>query len=79
MDKRLCYLIAKVMDVPAEQINEKSGPDNIENWDSFNGLLLVDELESEFNVKFSLEDISDVKTAHDIMLHLKAHGVVLND
>ena len=67
------------MDVPVNHINEKSGPDNIENWDSFNGLLLVDELESQFNVKFSLEEMSDVKTVSNIILHLKAHGVVLDD
>ncbi len=79
MDKRLSNLIAKVMDVTVDQINEKSGPDNIENWDSFNGLLLVDELESQFNVKFSLEEMSDVKTVSDIILHLRTHGVVLDD
>lgn len=79
MDKKLSKLIAKVMDVSVDQINEKSGPDNIENWDSFNGLLLLNELESQFNVKFALEELYDVKTVSDIILRLKTHGVVLDD
>ena len=58
---------------------DKSGPDNIENWDSYNGLLLIDELESEFNVKFSVDETYDVKIIEDIKRHLKNHGVILDD
>ena len=59
------------MDVPVTTLNEQSGPENIEKWDSFNGLVLVDEIENHFNVKFSLEEIIDVKTVEDIKKHLK--------
>ena len=61
------------MNVPIDKLNEQSGPENIENWDSFNGLVLVDEIENHFNVKFSLEEIIDVKTISDIKRHLKNH------
>jgi len=63
------------MNVPIVTLNDQSGPENIENWDSFNGLVLVDEIENYFNVKFSLEEIIDVKTISDIKRHLKNHNV----
>lgn len=63
------------MNVPIDTLNDQSGPENIENWDSFNGLVLVDEIENYFNVKFSLEEIIDVKTISDIKRHLKNHNV----
>ena len=69
-------MISNVMNVPINTLNDQSGPENIKNWDSFNGLVLVDEIENYFNVKFSLEEIIDVKTISDIKRHLKNHNVL---
>lgn len=79
MSQKLYQIISKVMDISISELTDKSGPDTIENWDSYNGLLLVDELESEFNVKFSVEETYDVKSIDDIKRHLVDHGVILND
>ncbi len=67
------------MSIPLSEINDGSGPESIDSWDSFKGLLLVDELESKFKIIFSLEEVVDVKTVEDIKKHLKNHGVILND
>ena len=67
------------MNVPITEINDNSGPETIERWDSYNGLLLVDELESEFNISFSLEEMYDTHNISDIKRHLKNHGVSFND
>ena len=79
MSKRLYELIARVMNVPLSQINDNSGPDSIESWTSFNGYVLLYELEHEFNVKFTMEEAIDVKNISDIKRHLRNHGVTLND
>ena len=57
------------MNVPITEINDNSGPETIERWDSYNGLLLVDELESEFNISFSLVEMSDTHNISDIKRH----------
>ena len=79
MSERLYKLIAKVMNVPASQINDSTGPESIGSWTSFNGYVVLYELESEFKVKFTLDEAIDVKTVADIKRHLKNHGIVLND
>jgi len=79
MSKRLYELIARVMNVPLSQINDNSGPDSIESWTSFNGYVLLYDLEHEFNVKFTMEEAIDVKNISDIKRHLRNHGVTLND
>ena len=61
--------------IPESEVNDQSGPENIESWDSFNGLILVDELENHFKIKFSISEITDVKTVADIKQHLKNHNV----
>lgn len=79
MSKKLYEIISKVMSVPVTEINDKTGPNNIESWDSFNGLVLIDELEENFDIKFSLEEATDVNTVEDIKRHLKNHGITLDD
>ena len=79
MPKKLYDIISKVFSVQISEINDESSPETIESWDSFNGLILVDELESNFNIKFSVSEIIDVKNVKDIKRHLSNHGVDLNE
>jgi len=79
MSKKLYYLIAKIMNVPPSSINDESGPESIESWTSFKGYVLLYELETTFNVKFTMEEAMDVKKVADIKRHLNNHGITLND
>jgi acyl carrier protein len=63
------------MEVPVSTINDESSPETIENWDSFRGLVLADELETRFDVKFSLDDLLSVKKVEDIKKNLAKYGV----
>ena len=78
MSEKLYNIISKVFSVPISEINDESSPETIESWDSFNGLILVDELEGNFNIKFTVSEIIDVKNVKDIKRHLNNHGVDLN-
>lgn len=78
MTDEVFAIIARVFSVPESDINDQSSPENIESWDSFNGLVLVDELENHFKVKFTISEIIDVKTVADIKKHLKNHNIELN-
>jgi len=77
--ERIYKVIARVMDVPISRINDESSPQNIESWDSFNGLVLADELESEFNLKFTMKEIEEVMSVADIKKCLKNYGVKFDD
>ena len=75
IDDDVKMILSKVFSIPESEINDKSGPENIESWDSFNGLVLVDELENHFKIKFSISEITDVKTVADIKRHLQNHNI----
>ena len=79
MSNKLYSIISKVMDVPESEINDQTSPENIESWDSFHGLVLVDELENTFNVKFTIEEIADVQNVADIKRHIKNHNIDLDE
>jgi len=79
MSNDLYKIISKVFSISESKISSESGPANIESWDSFNGLVLIDELENHFNVKFTISEIIDVKNVADIKRHLKNYNVDLDE
>lgn len=79
MTDEVFKIVAKVFTISESDVNNQSSPENIVSWDSFNGLVLVDELENHFNVKFTISEITDVKTVADIKKHLKNHHIDVNE
>ena len=75
MSDKLYEIISKVMKIPISSLADNMGPENIENWTSFNGYVLLYELESGFNVKFTINEAMDVATIADIKKHLKNKGI----
>ncbi len=78
MSSNLLNIIANVKEVQVKEIDDESGPEDIENWDSFKGLILFDELESKFNVKFTLNELLTVKKIKDIKRILSIHGASID-
>lgn len=79
MSSNLLDIVANVMEVQVSQIDDESGPETIENWDSFRGLILFEELESKFNVKFTLNELLNIKKIKDIKNILSVRGTSLNE
>ena len=79
MSVKLYEIIAKVMDIPIDEITDNSSPETIPSWDSFNSYILLDELESEFKTEFTIDEITETKNVSDIKKYLKVHGINLDD
>lgn len=73
--KRLYQALARVLEVNENEITDETSPRTVESWDSFSGLILVSELEREFQVKFTMQEITSVKCVKDIKTCLKKHGI----
>ncbi len=74
--KKLNAILSSVLGIKESEINDKTSPSNVDAWDSFNGLMLVSELEKEFKVKFTMDEVVSVK---DIKNSLKKHGVGIDE
>ena len=79
MSKKLYEIISKVMKIDISTISDELGPETIENWTSFNGYVLLNELETGFNIKFTIDEAMDVKNIADIRRHLKNKGINSNE
>ncbi|MFA5880360.1 MAG: acyl carrier protein [Candidatus Margulisiibacteriota bacterium] len=62
----LKQLIANILKVDVSKINGDSSPDNLESWDSFNSLMMISDIEREFNIVFTTEEVMNVKNYGDI-------------
>lgn len=74
-EQKLIGLLARVLNIEPDSISDSTSPENTASWDSFNALLLVSELETEFNVQFTMDEIYAVKCVKDIREALKQHSV----
>jgi len=75
MSEKLYQIISNVMKIDISIISDELGPETIKNWTSFNGYVLLNELETGFDVKFTINEAMDVKNIADIKRHLKNKGI----
>ena len=59
MEDRVKKVMSDVFNIDIKSINDKSSPDNIENWDSLKHMNLIIALEEELEIEFSDEEIGD--------------------
>jgi len=77
MTDKLYEIVSRVLNVPASEITDESSPETIELWDSFSGYVLLDEIETEFHVKLTLDETLTIKNIGDFKRIIKNHGVTL--
>ena len=77
MSNNLLDIIANVMEEQVTDIDDESTPETIENWDSFRGLVLFEEWKTKFEVKFTLNELLNIKKIKDIKNILSVRGVLV--
>lgn len=77
--KKLRSILSKVLGIDESSITDDTSPDSVETWDSFNGLIMVSDLEKNYNVKFTTEEVISVKCVRDIKTSLTRHGVKFDE
>ena len=78
MSNKLYSIISKVLDVPESEINDQTSPETVKSWDSLKLYMLIDDIETEFNVKFTLEEILEIKNVGHFKKLLASRGCELN-
>lgn len=75
--ERLIEIIKKIFKVELEEINDEMSPKTIPNWDSMNYLLFISEVEKEFKISFSMDEVLNSKNLGDIKLAMRQKGVMI--
>ena len=64
--ENLKQIVSRVLNIELNRINEKVSRNNTEEWDSFNHLLLISEIEKEMKVKFTMLEVEQIKTFKEL-------------
>jgi acyl carrier protein len=64
--EKLHKIIAGVLDIDIGEIKPGLEREVTEEWDSFNHLLIIHELEKELGIKFALAEVEQIKTLEDL-------------
>jgi len=64
---RVEEIVATIFNVPTETVTPDSSPDTIENWDSMGHLMLILEVEQEFELQLSPEEVETLTSVRSII------------
>ena len=64
--EELKKIVAKVLNVDEIKVNDSLNMGNVEQWDSFNHLLLISEIEKELGIIFSIQEVEKIKSFKDL-------------
>jgi len=73
----LIELVAEILDVEPDELDEESGPENLESWTSRAHFELVTALEEVYGVAFTQADIQGMRSVGDARRLLLAKGASL--
>ena len=68
-------LFANILREPLDSLNDETSPDNTKSWDSLKHLELVLAIESAYSVKFSMPEITTLRSLGAVREALQSKGV----
>lgn len=69
--ERLNGVFRDVFDDDSIEVNEDTTAEDIEDWDSLNHITLIDAVESEFGVRFTMGEVSGMKNVGEMAQIIK--------
>lgn len=59
-------IVSRVFNIDINKINDELSRDNTVEWDSFNHLLLINEIEKGMGVKFTVSEVEKINTFKEL-------------
>lgn len=64
--EELKKIVAKVLNIGESKVDDSLAMENAEQWDSFNHLLLISEIEKKIGITFSIQEVEKIKSFKDL-------------
>jgi acyl carrier protein len=75
MTDRLFELFSSVLGIEPDRLNDKTSPANTSAWDSTSNIMLITEIEAQFEIELSTTDIESMGDIGRVRHILQQHGV----
>ena len=67
----------EMLKIPQENIQDSLTPKDVPNWDSMNYLLFIAELEKEYNISFTMDEVLGAQTLGAVRSLARAKGATV--
>ncbi len=64
--KTFNQIVSSIFSLNEEEIKDEMSSKDIADWDSMNYLMFIAELEKEFNMSFTIDEVMNAQTLGDI-------------
>ena len=68
-------IITEQLKIATPDISDALTPKDVPEWDSMNYLLFIAELEKEYNISFTMDEVLSAQSLGDVRKTLKLKGV----
>ena len=68
-------IVTEQLKIPAADISDSLTPKDVPEWDSMNYLLFIAEIEKEYKVSFTMDEVLGMESVGQIKDSLRAKGV----
>ncbi len=75
--KKFETVVAECLKIPEDSVRPELTPKDIPEWDSMNYLLLIAEIEKEYDVSFDMNEVLSTKCLGDVEAALRAKGITI--
>ena len=69
--KTFDHIVREIFSLKEEEVRDEMSSKDIPEWDSMNYLLFIAELEKEFSISFSMDEVMNAQTLGDIRAIVK--------
>ncbi len=64
--KSFSDIVSEIFGIPSESVQDEMSSKDIPEWDSMNYLRFIAELEKEFDISFSMDEVMNAATVGDL-------------
>ena len=68
-------IVTEQLKIKTEDISDALTPKDVPEWDSMNYLLFIAELEKEYKISFTMDEVLSAQSLGDVRKSLKSKGI----
>ena len=68
-------IVTEQLKIKSEDISDTLTPKDVPEWDSMNYLLFIAELEKEYKISFTMDEVLSAQSLGDVRKSLKSKGI----
>lgn len=72
---KITEIFRRVFEDEALELSDEMSPESVEKWDSVTNVVMLNEVEQEFGIKFALRDVMAIRSVESLIQKVEKYSV----